>query len=640
MHEVAETLRNAKERGCSLLIGAGCSATAQIPLASGFVQEFARRYPERYARVAQKTYPHCMGELAYDERNDLIAPFIDNAKINWAHMAIAQLMKEGYVTRILTTNFDPLLTRACAMVGVFPAVYDLAASQIFKAERVYEPSVFYLHGQRAGFVTLHTEDEVRRHKETLAPVFEDAGKGRVWIVCGYSGENDPVFDHLADVPSFGCNLYWVGFKDEPLGPHVRDRLLREDKYAFHVRGYDADGFFVELARALDCFPPAIIARPFSHLLEVTDFLAPFTIGDSTADLRETARTRIQAAIEAYEPGEGEAQDLGSDALDAMFLLFAGKYEEVLETFAATDQPSEELRTAAAWALVAQADQLWQGASAQPARDTRDTRWESAYAKYAEALQIKPDMHEALYNWGNALWDQAKTKTGGEADASWQAAGEKYAAALAIKPDKHEALNNWGNALSDQAETKTGGEADALWEAAGEKYAAALAIKPDKHEALNNWGIALSNQAKTKTGVEADALWQAAGEKYAAALAIKPDMHEALNNWSNALIIQAARRSPEEREPLLAAAAAKCRAANDIVPGTGSYNLACIHGIRGEAEDCRTWLLHAREHGHLPPREHLLADPDLETVRDEAWFRELVGEPPELVKDAGDDAAVL
>jgi hypothetical protein len=43
----------------------------------------------------------------------------------------------------------------------------------------------------------------------------------------------------------------------------------------------------------------------------------------------------------------------------------------------------------------------------------------------------------------------------------------------------------GDRLADQAKQKTGAEADALFTAAGEKYQAALAIKPDDHEALYN-----------------------------------------------------------------------------------------------------------------------------------------------------------
>jgi Tfp pilus assembly protein PilF len=79
----------------------------------------------------------------------------------------------------------------------------------------------------------------------------------------------------------------------------------------------------------------------------------------------------------------------------------------------------------------------------------------------------------------------------------------------------------GNAFSDQAKTKSGAEADRLFDLAGEKYEAALKIKPDKHEALNNWGNALLEQAKTKSGVEADRLFDLAREKCLATDAIVP-----------------------------------------------------------------------------------------------------------------------
>ncbi|HYI13460.1 MAG TPA: hypothetical protein VEK57_30735 [Thermoanaerobaculia bacterium] len=584
LDDIVNTLRAAKDRGrgASLLIGAGCSYSAGIPLAAGFVEEIAGKHGSRLQHLVKKTYPACMGELAPNERQDVIGPHIDKAKINWAHMAIAQLMKEGYVSRILTTNFDPLVVRACAMVGVFPAVYDLAASQTFKADRVHEPAVFYLHGQRAGFVTLHTEEEVARHKTAVAPVFDDAGRGRVWMVCGYSGENDPVFDHLAEVTSFGYNLYWIGFRNADPADHVRTRLLQDGKYAFYVRGYDADSFFVELARRLDCFPPGLIAKPFSHLLKMTDLLAPFTIGQSTVDLREAARTRIRAAIDQFETGDASQPvvgDLQADALDANTLLFSGKYDEVLDLFRKTEDLSEELRDAAAWALIEQGIALAKQARAADSENV-DPLWKEAIEKYAAALQIRPDMYVALYNWGTTLAHQAKTKSGEEADVLWNAACEKYAAAVQIKPDDHETLNNWGNALDEQAKTKSGEEAEGLWRAAYEKYAAAVQIEPDDHRVLNNWGVAL--------------------------------------------MVQASNASAERKEDLLSAAVEKCSLANEIVPGEGSYNLACVAGIRGDAEECRKWLLHAKEHGKLPDREHMLADPDLAAVRDEAWFRELVG----------------
>src|SRR5436305_1585736 len=184
--DIKETLQNAKiaDRGATLLIGAGCSASAGIPLASEFVGLIRDKFPARWNRLGNSDYAQNMALLADGERRDLLGPRIDKGRVNWAHMAIAQLMKHGYVSRILTTNFDPLMIQACAIAGIFPAVYDLASSSIFKPDQVRDPSVFYLHGQRLGFVMLNTEEQVRGHFETLTPVFQRAGEGRVWILAG------------------------------------------------------------------------------------------------------------------------------------------------------------------------------------------------------------------------------------------------------------------------------------------------------------------------------------------------------------------------------------------------------------------------------------------------------------------------
>ena len=152
IEDVLETLTNCKASGkkCSLLIGAGCSLSAGIPLANGFVEEIKNRHRQDYNRAPEKTYPHCMAELPPGLRRDLIAEYVDKAKLNWAHIGIAQLIAEGYVDRVLTTNFDPLVSRACARVGEFPAIYDFAASQVFKPALVPKQAIFHLHGQQLG----------------------------------------------------------------------------------------------------------------------------------------------------------------------------------------------------------------------------------------------------------------------------------------------------------------------------------------------------------------------------------------------------------------------------------------------------------------------------------------------------------
>lgn len=264
--DVLETVKRAKDRdkGCTLLIGAGCSVKAGIPTATEFVEIIRKEYPRAYERAPKKTYPHVMAQLLVAERHDLISHYINNAKLNWAHLAIAQLLKNGFVDRVLTVNFDPLVMRACALVGVFPAVYDFAASQNFKPDFIARESVFYLHGQHTGFAVLNTESEVKRLSEHLGPVFTDSARGRVWIVAGYSGENDPVFDHLAKIERYDNGLYWICYKDTPAQKHVQENLLVAGKDCFCIQGFDADDFFVSLAQGLGCFPQI----SFKHLSRI------------------------------------------------------------------------------------------------------------------------------------------------------------------------------------------------------------------------------------------------------------------------------------------------------------------------------------------------------------------------------------
>ncbi len=141
----------------TVLVGAGCSLSAGIPLANDIVTEIHQKFPEAWKRARRHgpspSYNQCMHELNPGQRRALLNPYIDNSKINLAHIGLAQLLKKECVDRVLTTNFDPLIARACALVNVSPAVYDLTAfrpSQMRMAE-LPDQAVFHLHGQRHGF---------------------------------------------------------------------------------------------------------------------------------------------------------------------------------------------------------------------------------------------------------------------------------------------------------------------------------------------------------------------------------------------------------------------------------------------------------------------------------------------------------
>lgn len=94
-------MKSARDRNLktTLFIGAGCSVTAGIPLASGIVQQIHDRFGREYELARQACvnddllYQACMAELDPGQRHDLFRDHIENAQINWAHIAIACLIK-------------------------------------------------------------------------------------------------------------------------------------------------------------------------------------------------------------------------------------------------------------------------------------------------------------------------------------------------------------------------------------------------------------------------------------------------------------------------------------------------------------------------------------------------------------------
>jgi len=81
----------------------------------------------------------------------------------------------------------------------------------------------------------------------------------------------------------------------------------------------------------------------------------------------------------------------------------------------------------------------------------------------------------------ALSEQAEMKTGNDANDLLATACDKFAQAIRIEPEQYEAWYNWGNAIYEEAKAKvkSGGEANDLFAEAYEKYARAAQIKPSE-----------------------------------------------------------------------------------------------------------------------------------------------------------------
>ncbi len=335
LEDVVFALKKAKEDNINvnLLIGAGCSVTANIPAAQGMVDAIKKEFPGEFKRAEKKDYPNCMSKLTPSERRNLISRIVKDAKINWTHIAIAQLLKNGYINRILTLNFDNLVQRACSLVNEFPAIYDMTTSSEFRTDLLFDKSVIHLHGQHTGFILCNTEEEVEAQSKVLQPIFDQLDQKSLWIVIGYSGNNDPIFKLLAQKDIFEHRLFWIGYESNPPSEMLKSDLLSEEKYAFFIKGFNSDDFFVLVSQYLGCFPPTFIRKPFTYLSDTLDTLSRYKIPsierktiryrnvDDSNAIHSLTKNVVQKAINSIE---------NNRILMAQHYIMAGLFDEVIK----------------------------------------------------------------------------------------------------------------------------------------------------------------------------------------------------------------------------------------------------------------------------------------------------------------------
>ena len=626
----------------ALITGAGCSKSAEIPLAGELTKLINNKFPEECEildKEDRKKYGACMAILSANECRDLFKPFLKRAKVNWGHIAIASMMDAGFIGRVLTFNFDSILAQACGLLGLYPATYDFVTGVSDRTDFISNPAILHLHGQGHGIAMLNSDEETEEHAKKLRPLLTWTFSQHPTLIIGYSGSSDAVFDHMCDIYTGAERLTWVGY-NEDCPPHVRKLLNKRPGTSKFTGGADSDEFLMELALELGCWPPKLFIDPHGHLLDdlekVTDHPGQSkTEGkDSKVDILSTLRTQL-----------AKNQQVAKEAPDRMIELFLeSKWSDVIAEIGdnpKTDHEKNILASAKfnmAFDLGSQtkpdikslekaeefyndvtqirprdhhAFNNWGNAILALARLKPDEKlFKKSFEKYEKAITIKADNHEVFYNWGNAIFELAKLK---QDENLFKDSFEKYEKAIKIKADNHQAFNNWGAAIQSLAKVK---QDENLFKKSFEKFEKAINFKADYHEAFNNWGNAISYLAQMK---QDENLFKDSFEKFEKAINFKADYHESFYNWVSALLDT----YTLTKNPIyLDDANEKAIEAQHLNPDK-LYNLACAKSLKGSLIAAKDALLHCEFKGTLPDKAHLESDTDLDPLRGLNWFKELL-----------------
>ncbi len=141
----------------------------------------------------------------------------------------------------------------------------------------------------------------------------------------------------------------------------------------------------------------------------------------------------------------------------------------------------------------------------------------------------------------------------------------------------------------------------------------------------NWGMALFRLAELEADpVLKKGLLRAACAKFDKFLQGNPEDTDVWLRKGRALARMAAlEEEPGGRQKYLSRVEASFQHADNIKYGSSFTRRACVAALQGKHDICRRWLEKAETAGTLPELEKLADEPDLESVKGDAWFEELL-----------------
>ena len=300
----------------ALLLGSGVSRSAQVPtgweITLDLIQKIAKLKgedvdsdPETWYRNKFKEgpdYSKLLKSLAptQSERNALLRSYFEpnqdelenGIKVpTKAHFAIASLVKSGYISVILTTNFDRLIEQAIEKEGIIPDVISSDDSLKGAVPLIHSKcTVVKLHGDYKDTRIKNTPIELAKYSSKtnsfLDRILDEFGL----IVCGWSGQWDTALrGAILRCPSRRFTTYWA-VKGQ-LNDETED--LVKKRRAVIIKVESADKFFSILYEKIISLQQAEKPHPISMKIAVESVKRYLTQDKFRIDLHDLIHTEVE-----------------------------------------------------------------------------------------------------------------------------------------------------------------------------------------------------------------------------------------------------------------------------------------------------------------------------------------------------------
>ena len=260
---------HSKKGTYALLLGSGVSRAAGIPTGWEIVLDLIKKLaatngedcsadPETWFVNKYNEEPDYSNILEYfskspTTRSQILRPYFEpndeereeNLKMpTQAHKSIANLVKEGYVKVILTTNFDRLLEQALEQVGIRPSVISTQDSIKGAPPLPHTDCLMIkLHGDYLDARIKNSPKELASYNSELKKLLDRILSEYGLIICGWSADWDTALVSAFErCKNHRFQTFWTS-KDEPKANAERLINLRKAEI-IKIKG--ADTFFKDL----------------------------------------------------------------------------------------------------------------------------------------------------------------------------------------------------------------------------------------------------------------------------------------------------------------------------------------------------------------------------------------------------------
>lgn len=220
------------KHGATVVLGAGASVASGIPawpkMATQICSDFNLDTSSHSPEEAVHGY---FDQIPYFQRYTVLHKYLSGYKPSLGHYHLAELVREGLISRIFTTNWDSLVETALYRVIPFDDLKilirgELTDSQIVKMlkDRDKQPTLVKLHGDLQSRIFMVTAKEDLQIEDGLLSQLEyDVAK--LTLVVGQSAQDVSTFSLLLK-PTRQGRLYFVKYDSEAPASSTEELLTR------------------------------------------------------------------------------------------------------------------------------------------------------------------------------------------------------------------------------------------------------------------------------------------------------------------------------------------------------------------------------------------------------------------------------